>query len=56
MKFTFDVMYKGKIIGKKSCIAPSLEAFDFYIQDKILRHVKRGTGFTFLTNGFSISA
>ena len=56
MEFIYDVMFKGKIVGKKSCIAPSVEAFDFYIQDKILRHVKRGTGFTFLTAGFSISA
>ena len=56
MKFTFDVMFKGKIIGKKSCVAPTVEAFDFYIDSKILRHAKRGTGFTFLANGFSVSA
>ncbi len=56
MKFTFDVMYRGKIIGQKSCIAPNMEAFEFYIRDKFWRHLNRGTGFTFLTEGFSVEA
>lgn len=61
MEFTYTVMFRGKIVGKKTCIAPTLEAFEFFIQDKIMRHLRLGrksggTGFTFLTEGFAVSA
>ena len=61
MEFTYTVMFRGKIVGTKTCIAPTLEAFEFFIQDKIARHMRLGrhndgTGFTFLTEGLTVSA
>ena len=61
MEFTYTVMFRGKVVGKKTCIAPTVEAFEFFIQDKIMRHLRMdrhatGTGFTFSTEGFGVAA
>ena len=60
MEFTYLVIYRGKIIGRKSCIAPNIEAFEFFIRDKVMRHLRldrhsTGTGYTFSTEFFNVA-
>lgn len=54
MKFAYRVLYYGKIVGEKSVVVPSYEAYEHFIDEKNWRHLRVGsinrpTGFQFLS-------
>lgn len=54
MKFAYRVLFYGKEVGEKSVIVPSYEAYEHFINEKNMRHLRIGsinrpTGFQFLS-------
>ena len=54
MELAYQVLYFGKVVGEKSVIVPSYEAYEHYIHEKNMRHLRIGsnnrvTGFQFRT-------
>lgn len=52
MKLAYEVLYFGKLVGKKAVIVPSYEAYENFIKEKNIRHLRIGsinpvTGFQF---------